>query len=348
MINFLDICISPDSTIEIAMKAITLGNVKIALIVDKENRLLGTISDGDIRRALLNRKELNDDINNVYRSDFIFAYEKATKEMLLNLCSSKNIEQIPILDTNKKLIDLFLLNEVLLKKQHENHVVLMVGGLGKRLMPLTESTPKPMLKVGGRPILETIVKGFVNNGFTKITMCLGYKPEMIQNYFKDGEVFGANIDYVLEDKRMGTAGALTLLKKKFNKSFFVMNGDLLTNIDYEKMLDFHVFHSSQATMCIREYDVEVPYGVVNTKGERVVSIKEKPIHSFFVNAGIYLLEPECINLIPDDEFYDMTTLFDALVKNHEKIVPFPLKEYWLDIGRITDYEKADLDYSNFF
>jgi len=223
-----------------------------------------------------------------------------------------------------------------------------VGGLGTRLRPLTENTPKPMLKVGGKPILETIVKRFVDSGFIKITMCLGYKSDMIQEHFKDGSDFGANISYVIEEKRMGTAGALTLLKQKFDKPFFVMNGDLLTNIDFEKMLDFHVEHNSKATMCVREYDIEVPYGVVNSDNENIISIEEKPIHSFFVNAGMYLIEPDCIRLIPDNEFYDMPTLIEKLISANEKIVSFPLKEYWLDIGRMNDYERANVEYHDIF
>jgi len=224
----------------------------------------------------------------------------------------------------------------------------MVGGLGTRLRPLTENTPKPMLKVGGKPILETIVKRFVDDGFTNITMCLGYKSNVIQDYFRDGGSFGANIDYIVEEERMGTAGALTLLEKRLDNPFFVMNGDLLTNINFEKMLDFHVEHNSKATMCVREYDIEVPYGVVNVANENITSIIEKPIHSFFVNSGIYLLEPDCIDLIPDNKFYDMPTLFEELIAAKEKIISFPLQEYWLDIGRVADYEKANAEYHDIF
>jgi NDP-sugar pyrophosphorylase family protein len=179
-------------------------------------------------------------------------------------------------------------------------------------------------------------------------MCLGYKSNVIQDYFKDGSNLGANIEYILEEKRMGTAGALTLLSKKLNKPFFVMNGDLLTNVNYEQMLDFHESNNSKATMCIREYDIQVPYGVVNVNNEKIISIEEKPIHSFFVNAGIYLLEPECIELIPNNEFYDMPSLFESVILNNEKTISFPLKEYWLDIGRISDYERANAEYDNVF
>jgi len=336
------------STIEKSLSVIDSGAVKIALVVDTDNKLLGTLSDGDIRRGLLRKKLLNETIEDVYFKNPTTANKGASKEDLLHLCLVNGISQVPIVDEDRKVIDLFIIDDGLQKKQHENHVVLMVGGLGTRLRPLTENTPKPMLKVGGKPILETIVKRFVDDGFTNITMCLGYKSNVIQDYFRDGGSFGANIDYIVEEERMGTAGALTLLEKRLDNPFFVMNGDLLTNINFEKMLDFHVEHNSKATMCVREYDIEVPYGVVNVANENITSIIEKPIHSFFVNSGIYLLEPDCIDLIPDNKFYDMPTLFEELIAAKEKIISFPLQEYWLDIGRVADYEKANAEYHDIF
>jgi len=336
------------STIEKALSVIDSGAVKIALVVDTDNKLLGTLSDGDIRRGLLRKKLLNETIEDVYFKNPTTANKGTSKEDLLHLCLVNGISQVPIVDEDRKVIDLFIIDDGLQKKQHENHVVLMVGGLGTRLRPLTENTPKPMLKVGGKPILETIVKRFVDDGFTNITMCLGYKSNVIQDYFRDGGSFGANIDYIVEEERMGTAGALTLLEKRLDNPFFVMNGDLLTNINFEKMLDFHVEHNSKATMCVREYDIEVPYGVVNVANENITSIIEKPIHSFFVNSGIYLLEPDCIDLIPDNKFYDMPTLFEELIAAKEKIISFPLQEYWLDIGRVADYEKANAEYHDIF
>ena len=348
MINISQICLLANSTIEKSFSVINSGAVKIALVVDTDNKLLGTLSDGDIRRAILRKKPLNETIEDIYHKNSTTANKGSSKEDLLRLCSINGIAQVPIVDEDRKVIDLFVLDHELSRKQHENHVVIMAGGLGVRLRPLTENTPKPMLEVGGKPILETIIKLFVNSGFTNITMCLGYKSNVINDYFQDGSDFGANIDYIVEEKRMGTAGALTLLSKRLVNPFFVMNGDLLTNIDFEKMLDFHVSHKSKATMCIREFDIEVPYGVVNLTNENITSIKEKPLHSFFVNAGIYLLEPECINFIPKNKFYDMPNLFEKLIHNKEKIISFPLKEYWLDIGKIGDYEKANTECRNVF
>jgi len=340
--------ISATSSIEQALKVIDAGGVKIALVVDNDNKLLGTLGDGDIRRGLLRKIKLSDTIENVYYKKPIIAKRGSSKESLLNLCSINEVSQLPIIDINGKVIDLFIIDEELIKKQHENHVVLMVGGLGARLKPLTENIPKPMLNVGGQPILKTIVKGFVDNGFTNITMCLGYMSNVIEDYFKDGSDFGANIKYIVEERKMGTAGAISLIKEKIDKPFFVMNGDLITNINYEQMLDFHEEQNSKATMCVREYDIQVPYGVVNVINEDIVSIEEKPIHSFFINAGIYLLDPECINLIPKDEFYDMPSLFEKMILTDKKTISFPLKEYWLDIGRISDYERANLEYKGIF
>ena len=348
MINISKICLNENSTIEEALSVIDSGAAKIALVVDKGKKLLGTLSDGDIRRALLNKSTLKKTIKGIYFKNPTTAYKGSSKDDLIRLCSINEIIQIPIIDEARKVIDLFVLSGELLKKKHENHVVLMVGGRGKRLRPLTVNTPKPMLEVGGKPILETLVKRFVESGFTKITMCLGYKANVIQDYFRDGVSFGANIDYVVEEKRMGTAGALTLLQKKLENPFFIVNGDLLTNVNFERMLDFHVDHNSKATMGVRQYDIEVPYGEVNISNENIISIEEKPIHSLFVNSGIYLLEPDCINLIPVNTFYDMPTLFEKLIKSKEKIISFPLQEYWRDIGRVADYERANAEYHDIF
>ena len=343
MINVSEISLSSTATIKDALKLIDHGAVKIALIVDKNNHLLGTLSDGDVRRGLLKKKTLEHSIEDIYYKNPVCANENDSRDTLLNLIAKHKISQIPIIDKNKKIVDLFVLDDNLSTKQYKNTVVLMVGGLGTRLRPLTENTPKPMLEVGGKPILLTIVEGFVKSGFTNITMCLGYKSNVIQDFFQDGSKFGVEIEYISEDKEMGTVGALTLLKQKPKEAFFVMNGDLLTNFNYEQMLEFHESHNSKATMCVREYDFQVPYGVVNINNEDIVSIEEKPVHSFFVNAGIYLLEPECIDLIPNDEFYDMPTLIEKIIASKRKVVSFPVREYWLDVGRMDEFKKANQD-----
>ena len=339
-----------DKSIKEALEVIENGSLKIAFVVDENNILLGSISDGDVRRAFLKGIGVDSPILDLFNNSPIVANISEFEDNLKRICieSEDQIDTIPLIDDKGRLVDIYCFGSEYLPKAHNNTVVLMVGGLGSRLRPLTENTPKPMLNVGGKPILETIVKGFSDNGFTNITMCLGYKSDVIKDHFQDGSDFGVNINYILENKRMGTAGALTLLDKKLDEPFFVMNGDLLTNVNFDKMLDFHKENNSKATMCVREYDIEVPYGVVNIVNEQISSIEEKPVHKFFVNAGIYLLEPECIDLVPNNEFYDMPTLFSKLIDAKEKTTSFPLREYWLDIGRISDYEKAELEYYNVF
>ena len=350
--NVKKITILESDTIGTALKVINDGNKQIALVTDDCNTFFVFFCDGDIRRGLLNSNDVNTSVSALYNKKSISALA-GTSHSVLNKISEtfkgiNQVDKIPLVDSKGKLVGIYFTTKSKYHEKHTNTVVLMVGGIGSRLKPLTDTTPKPMLNVGGKPILQTIIKGFADNNFTNITMCLGYKSNVIQDYFQDGNDFGVNIDYIVEEQRMGTAGALTLLKKNLDKPFFVMNGDLLTNINFETMLDFHKSNKSKATMCVREYDIEVPYGVVNIDSKKIISIEEKPIHSFFVNAGIYLLEPDCIGLIPKNKFYDMPSLFEELIKNNKKIISFPLKEYWLDIGKTSDYERANLEFNNFF
>jgi len=350
MQNINEIKLTIASTIKEALLIIDSGAVKFAIVVDDEDKLLGTITDGDIRRAILDSKSLEESIVDVYFKTPTVVHVDSTKEEIIHICTTKKIYQIPVVDNENKVVSIKILDEILKPKEHKNKVVLMVGGLGTRLKPLTDTTPKPMLPVGGRPILQTIVEKFVSYGFVNIIMCVGYKSNIIQDFFEDGSKFGAKIEYVLEDKRMGTAGALTLLidAQKPQEPFFVMNGDLLTNVNFENMLDFHISHNAKATMCVREYDFQVPYGVVNIENGKIASIVEKPTHKFFVSAGIYMLDSSCVGMIPEDEFYDMPTLFEEMIKNEDNTISFPIREYWLDIGRIDEYEKANIEYKEVF
>jgi len=339
-----------NSTIKEALHIIDEGAIKFAIIVDNKDRLLGTITDGDIRRAILDGKAVDDIIEDIYFKTPTVATINTTKEEIINICTTKKIYQIPVVNENNQVISIKILDELLKPQYHKNKVVLMVGGLGTRLRPLTETTPKPMLHVGGKPILQTIVEKFVSYGFINIIMCVGYKSNIIQDYFGDGSKFGANIEYILEDKRMGTAGALSLLNEIQlpKEPFFVMNGDLLTNVNFDNMLEYHISHNAMATMAVREYDFQVPYGVVNVKNAKILSIEEKPTHSFFVSAGIYILDSSSIDMIPKDQFYDIPTLFEKMIENEDNTVSFPIHEYWLDIGRLDEYEKANNEYHKVF
>lgn len=348
MKNYKNIVISETSSIKEALKVIDSGAMQIALVINSDEKLIGTLSDGDIRRGLLNNLTLENSIKSIiFKSPTVCKIDDS-KEKIIEIALEKKIHQVPIVDKNGKLMGIEEVDELLKPVQKINKVVLMVGGLGTRLKPLTDHKPKPMLKVGDKPILETIILGFKKYGFTNIILSVSYKAEIIEEHFGNGSKFGVNIEYVYENKRMGTAGALSLIKDKLNEPFFVMNGDLLTKINFEHMMSYHVQNNTIATMGVREYDFQVPYGVVNVKAENIISIEEKPIHSFFVSGGIYILSKEVLDFIPDDKFYDMPTLFESLIKNEKRSISFPIREYWLDIGRIDEYERANKEYQEVF
>ena len=348
MKNYKNILLSETSTIKEALKIIDSGAMQIALVINSDEKLIGTLSDGDIRRGLLNNLSLEDSIESIIFKSPTVCKVNDSNERIIEIALAKKIHQIPVIDENGKLMGIKEVDELLKPIQKTNKVVLMVGGLGTRLKPLTDHTPKPMLKVGNKPILETIILNFKKYGFTNIILSVSYKAEIIEEYFENGSKLGVNIEYVHENKRMGTAGALSLIRDKLKEPFFVMNGDLLTNINFAHMMSYHIQNNTIATMGVREYDFQVPYGVVNVKAENIISIEEKPVHSFFVSGGIYILNNEVLDYIPDDKFYDMPTLFEKLIENKKRSISFPIREYWLDIGRIEEYEKANNEYEEVF
>jgi len=340
--------ITASNTIREALKIIDQGAMKIAIVLDENEKLIGTISDGDIRRGLLKGVSLEDSVEDIFFKHPTVAKINDTKEHLLKIALEKKIQQILIVDQDNTVVGIKEIEELIRPVIKPNKVVLMVGGLGTRLKPLTDQIPKPMLKVGNKPILQTIVEKFAEYGFVNIVMCVNYKSHIIEDCFGDGSAFGLNIEYILEEQRMGTAGALSLLTSIPSEPFFVMNGDLLTNVNFEHFLDYHNSQNAMATMGVREYDFQVPYGVVNIHNGKITTIVEKPVHKFFVSAGIYILDPKVIEMIPKDEFYDMPTLFEKIIVQDENAVSFPIHEYWLDIGRMEEFEKANNEYHDVF
>jgi len=348
MKNYKDILLSPGSTIREALEVIDSGAIKIGVVVDENEKLLGTVTDGDIRRGILNSLSLDDAIDSVICKTPVVCKIDDSKEKILEIAVDKKLYQIPIIDSTGKLIGIEEVDELLKPKYKRSKVVLMTGGLGTRLRPLTNKTPKPMLKVGDKPLLESIILGFKKYGFTEIILSVSYKSEIIENYFGDGSNFGVNIKYIHENKRMGTAGALNFMRELLSEPFFVMNGDLLTNINFEHMMDYHVENSSVATMGVREYDFQVPYGVVKSKGVHIKSIVEKPVHNFYVSGGVYILDAKVLDFVPENEFFDMPSLFEKVIDKNLKCISFPIREYWLDIGRMEEFEKANNEYSKVF
>ena len=265
------------------------------------------------------------------------------KEHLYEYMLAKELRYLPLVDNNGVLQNVITINE---KIRRDNIVVLMAGGLGTRLRPLTNDCPKPLLKIGDKPILETIINGFIESGFHRFYIAVNYKAEMIEEYFGDGSRWGIEIQYIHENKRMGTAGALYFLPEKPSEPIVVMNGDLLTKVDFGALIDTHISKNAAATMAVREYSYQVPYGVINCNGDCIVSIEEKPEQSYFVNAGIYVLSPESVSRVDKEEFYDMPDLFNDVIKDGGKAVIYPVREYWLDIGRLSDFERARKEFGS--
>lgn len=348
MRNFREIQIAPDASIRKTIQIINASAMQIALVVDRDNRLVGTVTDGDIRRGILKGISLDETVEKVMNRQPSVCRQEDDRESLLARMRVGRLHHMPVVDSAGCLVGLETIDELLAPNDRENVVVLMAGGLGSRLRPLTEDCPKPMLKIGGRPILETILLNFIEFGFRQFYISVNYKSEVITGYFGDGSRWGAEIKYVHESQKLGTAGALGLLPHRSTQPIFVMNGDLLTKMNFSQLLDFHVNNHAKATMCVREYDFQVPYGVVKIDNHRIIGIDEKPVHRFFVNAGVYVLEPEALECIPPNSYFDMPTLFERLIKQEKETVVFPIREYWLDVGHLADYERANGEYRDIF
>lgn len=343
-----EILMPPNTPIIKAIEIIDSSSLQIGLIVDQDQHLLGTITDGDIRRGILRGVSLETSVQEIMNRNPVSYSVSDKRETVLNTMKRLMIHQIPITDAADKVIGIETLDEIIQLDSRDNLVVLMAGGMGSRLQPLTNVCPKPLLKVGGKPILENIIEGYREYGFKKFSISINYMGRMIQDYFADGSQWGVEIEYVCEEKSMGTAGALGLLPNKPDQPFFVMNGDLLTKVNYQSLLDFHKQNNAAATMCVREYTLQVPYGVVAIDGNRLRGIDEKPEQRFFVNAGIYVFNPDVLELISDDNPLDMPALFDQLVERQMPVNVFPIREYWLDIGQATDFERANVEFSQVF
>lgn len=340
--------VSPHATILEAMKIIDESALQIALVVDWDNKLLGAITDGDIRRGIIRGMALNGTVETIMNTGPIVCGQDKDREEILALMKVESIHHIPIVDGSGRVVGLEVLNEVIRSEEQDNTVVLMAGGLGSRLRPLTDDCPKPLLRIGSRPILEIILKGFIDHGFSNFHFSVRYKSEMIEEYFGDGSKWGVRIEYIHEETAMGTAGALSLLQARPSKPLIVMNADLLTKVNYKHMLRYHQEHKALATICVREHNIQIPYGVARIEGNRLAGIDEKPSQHFFVNAGIYVLEPEILDMIPRNSQFDMPSLFEALIEKEHSVAVFPIREYWLDIGHADDFERANWDYENHF
>ncbi|MGR5464701.1 nucleotidyltransferase family protein [Photobacterium damselae subsp. damselae] len=340
--NWKKILLSPTSTIRDALTIIDNESLQIALVV-LHDQLVGTVTDGDIRRGLLNNISLDDSIDKVMNKSPLTADYTFSKSTLISLLESKKISSIPILKKGE-LVGLETLHHLLSKPKLDNPVFIMAGGFGTRLRPLTDNCPKPLLKVGNKPILEIILQRFIDSGFHNFYISTHYLPEMIKDYFGNGAKWNINITYVHEETPLGTGGALGLLPDTIEQLPLIMiNGDVLTNLDINALLEYHNKEDAIATMCVREYDYQIPYGVIDKDGNRVMGMTEKPTYKFHVNAGIYVVTPKLFNSVQKNTNIDMPTLLESYIQDGNKVILYPLTEYWLDIGQMNEYKQAQKD-----
>jgi len=337
--------VQENSTIEQAINNLNQLGIKIVLVVDKTNKLIGTISDGDIRRGLLRDLDLNSSIVSILHSDPLVVPPELPKEMVRQLMVANKIHQIPVIDRQKHVIGLHIWNEVVNTSQRANIMVIMAGGKGTRLLPYTENCPKPMVLVAGKPMLEHIIERAKLEGFTKFLVAIHYLGYMIEEYFGNGEWLGVKIDYLREKSPLGTAGALGLVNTRPDVPLVVTNGDVITDIRYGELLDFHIRNKSTATMAVRSHEWQHPFGVVQIRDSKIVGFEEKPITRSYINAGIYVLSPEVLREFKPESPCDMPMIFELLQAKANHTFAYPMHEPWLDVGRPDDLIQANSDIS---
>ena len=330
------------STLMEAIKCINDNPEKIALVVDRNERLVGIITDGDIRRALINGLQFNDSASQCMSSNPLYI-EENNKLNLQRFMIDKSIKHLPIVNSERKIVRIEFLDNLLEKNKKDNWVFLFAGGLGERLQPLTNDIPKPLIKVSNKPILEDIINSLKKDGFNKFFISVNYKSEMIEEYFGNGRDFDCEIEYIHETKSLGTAGSIANIPKEIIKPMIVMNGDILTKLSFERLLDFHHENNSDFTTCVRQIEVNIPFGVIESEEQKLTSIVEKPSKSYSVNAGIYVLNPSIKSYIKKDHRMDMPELLNTLIAKKKDMFIFPIHEYWIDIGRKNDLKQAEID-----
>ena len=328
------------AAIKEAIRSLDESAMRIVLVVDSDLRLLGTVSDGDIRRGLLKGLDLESPISGIIHKNPLVVTPGLQRHLVLELMTANKIQQIPVVNEEARLVGLHLWDEVSSIPDRENIMVVMAGGLGRRLRPFTENCPKPMIPVGGKPMLEYIIERAKGEGFNRFVFAVHYLGKMIEDHFGAGERFGVRIDYLREKKALGTAGALSLLDPPPNASFVVTNGDVLADIRYGDLVDFHIRHQATATMAVRLHELRHPFGVVHIKGLEIVGFDEKPVHRSHINGGVYALSPQSLTALKKEEPCDMPTLFQRLQNASERIIAFPMHEPWLDVGDPENLEQA--------
>ena len=338
--NWKKTLLNKNSNIKKAVQCLEINALRIILVIDKQKKLLGTITDGDLRRGLLKGLKLNSPITNLINKKFFYATKFMSTSYINKMMYSNQIHHMPILDKDKKVLGLKVLGENSLIERKKNLIIIMAGGRGSRMMPLTKRLPKPLLHVRNKPILEHILLKAKSEGFRKFIFSINYLGYMIKNFFGDGSKWNVKIKYLKEDHPLGTAGSLSLLNPKPTTPFIVCNGDVISEIGFNDLLNFHIKNNCVASLAVKPYELRNPYGVVKVNGNRIIDIKEKPISKSYINTGVYAFNPKILRFIKKNKHLDMNLLIQNLSKNSKKVLAYPAYENWLDVGKPADYKKA--------
>lgn len=330
------------ATILKAMEIINNNDAKIALVVNKSGKLLGSLTDGDVRRGILSGLKLDSKAVAAMQKNPYIMPAISTRQQVIEGMHNAQVKQMPLIKPDGTLVGIAVYDIIsgFMQTQRSNRVVIMAGGKGTRMWPLTRDIPKPMVEVGGKPMLEHIIQQFIRQGFTNFTITLNYLGHMIEEYFADGSMWNCHIEYVHEKESMGTAGALSLIEEPFAEPFILINGDILTSVDFGELLDYHISGDGMATVCARTHRMEVPFGVIQLNDGMLEAIVEKPVYENLISAGIYVMEPKVLKTIPKGKVTDMPTVLQSLAQNKKKVAVFPLRDDWMDVGRLDDLVKA--------
>jgi dTDP-glucose pyrophosphorylase len=331
----------PDAILQQVIQSLNQTALQIVMVVSPDGTLLGTLTDGDIRRGLLGGLDLNSPLTSIIKREPLVVPQELSRDMVLQLMHANKVHQLPVVDEDRRVVGLHLWDELIMPRQRSNLVVIMAGGRGIRLRPQTEHLPKPLLPVGGKPMLEHIIERARAEGFHRFVLAIHYLGHMIEDYFGDGSRWQVHIDYLRESSPLGTAGAIGLLTPRPDHALLVTNGDVLSDIRYGELLDFHSRHAAVATMAVRLHEWQHPFGVVRTEGVDIVGFEEKPVVRSHINAGVYVLEPGALDVVNAAEPCDMPTLFSRLQERAARTIVYPMHEPWLDVGRPDDYDEAN-------
>lgn len=347
--HWQQVLITPETTLRSTIEVIDRAALQIALVLDADERLVGVVTDGDIRRAMIRGLSLEHPVVEVMNKRPKLASLQDSKAQLIALMEGHHLFQLPVVDEQGRVVRLESLQALYKQPAFPNPVFLMAGGFGKRLRPFTDDCPKPLLEIGGKPILETIIENFLKSGFRQFYIAVHYRAQQIKDYFGDGARWGVKIEYIEEHEPMGTAGAIGLLPDSLpDVPLIVMNGDILTQIDFSRLLAYHNEQQAIATVCVRQYEYQIPYGVVSLDQQRVIGIEEKPLQNCLTNAGIYVIDHSLIKTILAYKTLDMPTLLNMQATQGELVTMFPIHDYWLDIGREADFLRAQGEFAKYF